>query len=367
MSIGATIKQLRRQSDMTQEQLAEYLGITSRAVSQWECDRTSPDLSLIPALCHLFDVSADTLLGIDLQKSEEAIAEYLARAREETNHAQWENAVEILREGLYTYPKSYDLMLALARGLVSSISRQKKNDYAEVFDLCHRILAECTDNQTRYDTMDILATAYQYAGKEAELCALEKEMPRADQTYESSMVYRWKGQKGLDARQKYMDFLITELLSMISCLLGHTGEDGNFIHTVEERRDLWQLILDLLTVLFPDGDYQTHAYNGMAACNFMWSYARNRGDREAAMHWLEKCVHYAVYADTFDADNPHKARHTSLILRGYGDGGSIVERSGNYSASLLRYLAENEETKELWETPRGQALIEQLKQAARIP
>jgi hypothetical protein len=85
------------------------------------------------------------------------------------------------------------------------------------------------------------------------------------------------------------------------------------------------------------------------------------------MHWLEKCVHYAVYADTFDADNSHKARHTSLILRGHGDGGAIVERSGNYSASLLRYLAENEETKELWETPRGQALIEQLKQAARIP
>ena len=366
MSIGATIKQLRRQSDMTQEQLAEYLGITSRAVSQWECDRTSPDLSLLPALCHLFDVSADTLLGIDLQKSEEAIAEYLARAREETNHARWENAVEILRDGLHTHPKSYALMLALAQGLVSSLSRQKKNDYSEVFDLCHRILAECTDNQTRYDTMDILATAYQYAGKEAELNALEKEMPRTNQTYESSMVYCWRGQKGLAERQRYMDFLIAELLSMISCLLGHRGEDGKFIHTVEERKALWQLTLDLLAVLFPDGDYQTHAYHGMAACNFMWSYARNHGDREAAMHWLEKCVDFAVYADTFDSDAPHEATHTSLILRDYGDGGSIVERSGNYSASLLRYLTEDEETKELREEPRVQTLIERLKKAARI-
>jgi hypothetical protein len=315
----------------------------------------------------LFDVSADTLLGIDLQKSEEAIAEYLARAREETNHARWENAVGILREGLYTYPKSYALMLALATALVSYLSREGRTDYDEVFSLCRRILAECTDNQTRYDTMDILATAYQYAGKEEELCALEKEMPRADQTYESSMVYRWKGQKGLDERQKYMDFLITELLSMISCLLGHTGEDGKFIHTMEERKALWQLTLDLLGVLFPDGDYQTHAYNGMAACNFMWSYARNRGNREVAMHWLEMCVDYAVYADTFDADAPHKARHSSLILRGYGDGGSIVEQSGNYSASLLRYLAEDEETEDLRKDPRVQALIARLKQAARIP
>ena len=53
MSIGSTIKRLRREKDITQEQLAEYLGITSRAVSQWECDRTAPDISQLPALCHI--------------------------------------------------------------------------------------------------------------------------------------------------------------------------------------------------------------------------------------------------------------------------------------------------------------------------
>ena len=85
------------------------------------------------------------------------------------------------------------------------------------------------------------------------------------------------------------------------------------------------------------------------------------------MHWLEKCVDVAIYADTFDADIPHKARHTSLILRDYSDGGVIVEKSGNYSASLLRYLTEDEEAKELREDPRGQALIARLKPAAWIP
>lgn len=40
MTIGSTIRQLRQEQDITQEQLAEALGITSRAVSQWECDRT---------------------------------------------------------------------------------------------------------------------------------------------------------------------------------------------------------------------------------------------------------------------------------------------------------------------------------------
>ncbi len=38
MSIGTTIKKLRRERDMTQEQLADFLGITANSVSQWECD-----------------------------------------------------------------------------------------------------------------------------------------------------------------------------------------------------------------------------------------------------------------------------------------------------------------------------------------
>ena len=65
MSIGTTIKRLRRERDITQEQLAEYLGISTGAVSQWECDRTAPDITQLPLLANVFDVSADELLEID--------------------------------------------------------------------------------------------------------------------------------------------------------------------------------------------------------------------------------------------------------------------------------------------------------------
>ena len=82
MSVGSTIKRLRHEKDITQEQLAEYLGITSRAISQWECDRTAPDISQLPALCHVFDVSSDVLLGIDVEKNNEEIKKYINDAAE---------------------------------------------------------------------------------------------------------------------------------------------------------------------------------------------------------------------------------------------------------------------------------------------
>ena len=98
MSIGSTIKRLRREKNITQEQLAEYLGITSRAISQWECDRTAPDISQLPALCHIFDVSSDVLLGIDIEKNNGEIKKYLDTARNLCHQGKWEEYTAILRE-----------------------------------------------------------------------------------------------------------------------------------------------------------------------------------------------------------------------------------------------------------------------------
>ena len=52
MNIGAKIKQLRKEKDLTQEQLAEYLNVSISAVSQWESGKTLPDLSLILPLAN---------------------------------------------------------------------------------------------------------------------------------------------------------------------------------------------------------------------------------------------------------------------------------------------------------------------------
>ena len=65
-SIGETIRNLRRERDITQESLASMLGVTSQSVSQWENGRTLPDISLLAPLAHIFDVSADVILGIDI-------------------------------------------------------------------------------------------------------------------------------------------------------------------------------------------------------------------------------------------------------------------------------------------------------------
>ena len=61
--IGETIAALRRQRGITQEALAGAVGVSAAAVSKWENDLSCPDITLLPQLARLFDVTTDELLG----------------------------------------------------------------------------------------------------------------------------------------------------------------------------------------------------------------------------------------------------------------------------------------------------------------
>ena len=61
--IGKFISELRRRKKLTQEQLAEKLGITDRAVSKWENGRGMPDLSLMKPLCKELEITINELLS----------------------------------------------------------------------------------------------------------------------------------------------------------------------------------------------------------------------------------------------------------------------------------------------------------------
>ena len=63
MNLGSKILELRKQKNVTQEELAAELGITAAAVSKWENGYTLPDILMLCALADFFAVTTDELLG----------------------------------------------------------------------------------------------------------------------------------------------------------------------------------------------------------------------------------------------------------------------------------------------------------------
>ena len=68
MEIGNKIKQLRFKHSLTQEQLAQQLGISAQAISKWENSVSMPDITLLPDIAKIFGISIDELFDITIEQ-----------------------------------------------------------------------------------------------------------------------------------------------------------------------------------------------------------------------------------------------------------------------------------------------------------
>lgn len=80
MDLGYKLRNARTQSNLTQEQVAEALGVSRQTISNWENDKTFPDIKSAVELSDLYDVSLDHLL-----KEEKVMSKYLEFLDESIN------------------------------------------------------------------------------------------------------------------------------------------------------------------------------------------------------------------------------------------------------------------------------------------
>lgn len=80
LTIGTNIRALRRKNHITQEQLAEKLGVSYQSVSRWENETCYPDMELLPAIARIFSVSIDRLLGVSEEDKNDKALELIRGA-----------------------------------------------------------------------------------------------------------------------------------------------------------------------------------------------------------------------------------------------------------------------------------------------
>ena len=83
LTIGENIRNFRKKNDLTQEALADRLGVTYQSISRWENGNTYPDLELIPAIAEVLAVTVDELLGMpQIEKEKRAVQTFDELRRE---------------------------------------------------------------------------------------------------------------------------------------------------------------------------------------------------------------------------------------------------------------------------------------------
>lgn len=159
---GNIIKDLRKQRNLTQEEIAEILSISCQAISKWETNTSYPDISLLPIIADYFGVSIDYLLGHDTSKQEKEIKEVCDKADTLFETQNFIQAVPLLREMLIKHPGNEKLMYKLAWALSGTI-RESPDNYEEAILLYLQILEVSTDIEMRTKvTRDLV---YRYSTK----------------------------------------------------------------------------------------------------------------------------------------------------------------------------------------------------------
>lgn len=218
MSFGTIIKKLRRERDLTQEELAETLSISPQAVSRWETDAAMPDIALLPILCNYFNVSADMLLGIDLAKKKEKIESIRQDADKYSSRGYSEEAREILEAGIREYPDSYALMNDLMYlSFWQYNAKQEKTTYLdEAIRYGEAILEKSTDDSLRDGAKQILCYSYRDAGRKDEAIKLAESLPCIAISSESLLSGICSGDEGYRAKQREAATLMQSLSTVFS-------------------------------------------------------------------------------------------------------------------------------------------------------
>ena len=161
IKIGAIIKKLRAENNITQDTLATAMGVTPQAISRWESEGGYPDIELLPALADFFSVSTDELLGYKLSQREEEIANIKKEMSRLAEDGTIEERIAFARNAISRYPADFEIKENLAVCLYHLWHDTQNADLIkEIENLCSSVVAECKDEDTRYDAIYVLISIY---------------------------------------------------------------------------------------------------------------------------------------------------------------------------------------------------------------
>ena len=329
MSIGTTIKKLRHDRNITQEQLAELLGVSTNAVSQWECDKTAPDISHLPVLANIFEVSADILLEIDITKSKKQteIKEFTAKCAELHSQGKTEERLKLCREMQKKYPNDetvrYNLMRVLKTGYVDE-------SFDEIVMLGEQLL-QSTNMEYRTGAIRGLCLTYLDKGNREKALQYADMIPPAEDLH----VHVLEGNELVEHCQNYFwnvcDRMYLYMKYLIDC------KDAGYTH--EEKHTMLKSLYDMFHIIFSNEDFGFYNDRLTRISFFMALESGKAGEFDRAIGELEKMV---LYCEKFK--NFTEIDHSSLFVNKIKFSRKDISKHSEETLghAYLRYLKNND-------------------------
>lgn len=302
--LSENIKRLRLEKELTQETLAEFLGVTSQSVSNWERGESYPDITMLPEIAGFFKVSVDELLGVNRAEDE---AEIIKELEAYDNLRDIELKQEIINRLKEKFPNDFRILLRYMSCLVHFKENTPEN-VAKIIAIYENIKQNCNNDKIRISAKRHIAELYKgLSEKEGSGITFEdcekiiKEMPRMRDGQEMFCFYYPENYPNGD--EIIMNTLEEQFL-LLNTVYSHYFHYNGFFYD-RSFSDEWVLSafkkeLDFLNFVYDDGHYgkmwRTVIYNyGHLGVRYF-----KLGDNVNALESFRKMCDLAIKFDNMD-------------------------------------------------------------------
>lgn len=298
------IKMLRKENDLTQEELANIFGVTFQAVSKWERAESYPDITLLPAIADYFDITIDDLLGVDKAKKEKRINEYLKlydemRLRDRAVvFAEYEKAVK-------EFPNDFRIIVRYMELLKEEKDHCHLPDYEKtskkLMALFEKIQSKCVDDSIRIWSKHLICEHLFY---KYECCGF-------DEKYREQALEILKAMPSMCDSREYLSMMdtdmsnwyetrenaIEELLYLLqNTIISYCYYDDKF--TPKFKIEVINHINGLFKMIDTNDNYSKNRMHMIYNYGHLGHLHFEIGDNEAAVKYLKTAAEYAIDFDS---------------------------------------------------------------------
>lgn len=376
VKIGKRIKELRKKYDVTQDRLADVLGVTSQAVSKWENETGYPDIEYITPIANFFNVTIDELFGHDNAEKVRKVEEYCKK--HDDMELEWmpvDERIGVIRQALAEYPGEEKLLVRLATALwykwqegdfysytmvdgkvVSDPEKYRAREgWEEPVKIMEELLATSVDDEIRAGCRDILPYIYGAIGEKEKVYKIADYCPNCrHEVLYSALCMNYEEEARISSQH-----LLMKGLHLMQVHLPMQTWDN------ELRLKAYEQIVGMYSLIFNDGNYQFyHAKVENVYISIASLYIR-AGRHDEAIDALEQAYDHAVQFDVYldKLRTEGEIKYTSVFMDSFIDKNEDVHAAKLVPEFLRCVLLDEQDEyfRNLKGNPRYEALIERVK------
>lgn len=358
--LGEKIRTLRKQAGLTQEALAEALGVTPGAVYKWESGRAMPELELLVELGEFFETSVDALLDYGWEKG--SMGQAAEKLRQFAREKNLREGMRYAERALQKYPNSFSVVYLSAEIYFLSLSPEFAGRAEALYRRAVTLFDQNTDERiTLPGIYDRIAYCYCYMDRTADAVALlKKNNAGGKNDYRIGLLLSQEDGKAQEALVYLSDALVACYGQLYNICIGYTNAYG----VLGEQDKISELVSWMLAL--GEGLRDADAVNWMDRGNvrlytILAEMDLLRGNEQGALEWLEKA---GEAARRFDAAPEYRTGVGLKFFHGNHEMTSYDDMGETAMAMIEKTIAEaetGEALRPLWERVRAEELKEELR------